>query len=187
MRRGFRSQATFPIRRQGQPIGAISIYSNEANCFDTENVALLTELAADVFFALESIETERLRALAASELDQFFALSLDMLCILDWAGYFQRVNPAWERTLGFTADELCGRPWIDFVHPDDVPRGVDARARVRSGREVRDLEVRFLSKSGDYRWLVGSAAPARDQKLVFVAMSDITERKLLEEQLRTRT
>ena len=52
-------------------------------------------------------------------LDRFFTASLDMLCLADFRGYFKRLNPAWERTLGFTAEELCRHPFLDFVHPDD--------------------------------------------------------------------
>src|SRR4051794_30977206 len=59
------------------------------------------------------------RKQAEEVLDRFFTTSLDMLCIANFAGYFQRLNPAWERTLGFTAEELSAQPFLDFVHPDD--------------------------------------------------------------------
>ena len=51
--------------------------------------------------------------------DAFFVNSIDMLCFLDFTGYFRRLNPAWERTLGFTLEELMSKPFIEFVHPDD--------------------------------------------------------------------
>ncbi|MBZ5617400.1 MAG: response regulator [Acidobacteriia bacterium] len=186
LRRSFRSVAAFPIVIHGRPIGAISIYAGEVNFFDIEKVALLAELAADVSFALESIETERMRQRVADEVDQFFALSLDMLSISDLEGYIQRLNPAWEKTLGFSAAEMCSKPWVEFVHPEDRQRAIEALAGFRSGAEVRHLELRFLSKSGSYKWLVGSATPALDRGAVFAAMSDITERKQLEEQLRSQ-
>jgi PAS domain S-box-containing protein len=186
LRRSFRSVAAFPLVINGRPIGAIEIYAAEVNLFDDENVALLDELAANVSFALESIETERIHDRIAGELDQFFALSLDMLGISDLEGYLQRLNPAWEKALGFSAAEICSKPWVEFVHPEDRQRALEALARLRYGTELRHLELRFRSKSGTYKWLVGSATPALDRGVVFAAMSDITERKHLEEQLRSK-
>ncbi|HEV3329882.1 MAG TPA: response regulator [Bryobacteraceae bacterium] len=186
LRRHFRSVAAFPIAIHDRPIGALSIYAAEVNFFDDENVALLDELTADLSFALEGIETERMRQRLSDELDQFFALSLDMLCISDLRGYIQRLNPAWEKTLGFSAAEMCSRPWVDCVHPDDRQAALDAVAGFDKGVELTHLELRFLAKDGSYKWLVGSATPALDRGLVFAAVSDVTERKVLEEQLRSQ-
>jgi PAS domain S-box-containing protein len=185
-RRGYRSAGAFPIFVRGRASGAIAIYSGEAGFFDDENVALLNELAADLSFALESIETEQMHHRAVLELDQFFALSLDLLCISNLDGYMLRLNPAWEKTLGFSTAELSSKRWVEFVHPEDRRRAEAALLNLRSGIELDHLEVRCLSKSGAYRWLVGSATPALERGVVFAALSDITERKHLEEQLRRK-
>jgi PAS domain S-box-containing protein len=186
LERTFRSLAAFPIVRRGRAIGTLTIYAACPDFFDIENVALLSELAADVSFALESIELEQMHHRVADELDQFFALSLEMLCIFDLNGRFQRVNPAWERRLGYSPAEMCARPWIEFVHPDDRHLVVVAHERLRTGADVRDLELRFLSKDGTCKWLVCNAAPAQGEGSVFAAVSDITRRKQLEEQLRAQ-
>ena len=56
------------------------------------------------------------------ELDQFFNVSLDLLCIANIQGYFLRLNPVWERTLGYSMEELMAKQFTDFVHPDDFER-----------------------------------------------------------------
>jgi len=185
-RGGYRSVGAFPLVTYDHAIGAIAIYGPEIDFFDEENIALLDELAADLSFALESMETDRTRQRAVAELDQFFALSLDMLCISNLDGYMRRVNPAWEKTLGFSADELASKPWIEFVHPEDRPQAEAVFLNLQSGIAVNHLEVRFLSKSGAYRWLVGTATPVVERGLAFAAVSDITERRHLEEQLRNQ-
>ena len=185
-RSGYRSVGAFPIVVCGIVNGAIAIYASDPVFFDDENVALLDELAADLSYALESMEVERLRHRAVAELDQFFAVSQEMLCIARMDGYIHRLNPAWEKTLGFTAAEMCSKPWVEFVHPEDRAQANVAFLNLQSGIELDRLELRFLSKSGAYRWLVGSATPALEQGIVFAAVSDITERKHLEEQLRSQ-
>ena len=97
----------------------------------------------------------RERRRAEEELDQLFTLSLDMLCIAGFDGYFKRINPAWEGTLGIPKEELLSRPYVDFVHPDD------REATIREARKTDQGELtQFHSKiviarpDGTYLWLL---------------------------------
>ncbi|MFL5573338.1 MAG: PAS domain S-box protein, partial [Gemmatimonadaceae bacterium] len=85
-----------------------------------------------VVAAIAPSEAEAI-AMATEAGDRFFEVSIDLLCFLDFNGYFKRLNPAWERTLGFTRDELMSRPFIEFVHPDDRERTLKQNAAVRGG------------------------------------------------------
>lgn len=109
--------------------------------------------------------------------DRFFALSIDMLCFLDFAGYFKRLNPAWERTLGFTRDELMSKPFIEFVHPDDRERTIRQNLEVRGGARALSFENRYLCKDGSYRWLLWNAAPDASASVIYSVARDITARK----------
>jgi PAS domain S-box-containing protein len=112
--------------------------------------------------------------------DRFFELSIDLLCFLGFDGYFRRLNPAWERTLGFTREELMSRPFIEFVHPDDRDRTLNQNRDVRSGSQALGFENRYLCKDGSYRWLLWNAAPDDGQETIYSVAHDITERKRLE-------
>src|SRR5882672_9472114 len=80
-----------------------------------------------------------------SELEErFFEVSIDMLCRLDFNGYFSRLSPSWERTLGFTRQELMSRPFIEFVHPEDRERTLNQNREVRSGGHALSFENRYL-------------------------------------------
>lgn len=184
--RNYRSMAAFPITAGAGTIGALAIYASEVGYFDCENVALLEELAANLSFACESIAVENAHERAVDELNQFFALPLNLLCICDLENYIYRLNPAWEQVLGFSGRDLCGKPWVEFVHPDDRPQALTAAAGFALGKPVHRLELRFLTKHGPCRWLLFSGAPSLSHSLVFAAASDITERKILEEQLRSQ-
>jgi PAS domain S-box-containing protein len=113
--------------------------------------------------------------------DRFFDVSIDLLCFLDFGGYFKRLNPAWERTLGFTREELQSKPFIEFVHPDDRARTLEQNRKVRAGGQALGFDNRYLCKDGSYRWLRWNAAPDFGQRVIYSVARDITEMKHAEE------
>jgi len=114
--------------------------------------------------------------------DRFFELSIDLLCQLDFNGYFKRLNPAWERTLGFTVKELTSRPFIEFVHPDDRDRTLVQNGLVRAGGRALGFENRYLCKDGSFRWLRWNAAPDASWSVIYSVARDVTEAKNAEEE-----
>jgi PAS domain S-box-containing protein len=116
--------------------------------------------------------------------DRFFDLSLDLLAVANFEGYFLRVNPAWEETLGFTAAELMAQPYLDLVHPEDRSTTRSAAQGLSQGAVAIQFENRYRTKDGSYRWLLWSARPYDEQNLVYAVAHDITDRKQAEEALR---
>jgi PAS domain S-box-containing protein len=114
--------------------------------------------------------------------ERFFDVSIDMLCCLDFNGHFKRLNPAWERTLGFSRQELMSRPFIEFVHPDDRERTLNKNREVRGGGQALGFENRYRCKDGSYRWLLWNAAPDSPKRVIYSVARDITERKRAEEE-----
>jgi PAS domain S-box-containing protein len=112
---------------------------------------------------------------AEQELASIFHLSLDLLCIAGLDGYFKRVNPAFERTLGHSAEALLGRPWLEFVHPEDRARTRAVLDRLASGVELAEFENRFVRDDGTERWLQWSARPVTGDGLIYAAARDVTE------------
>jgi two-component system sensor histidine kinase/response regulator len=120
---------------------------------------------------------------AEEERDRFFTVSLDMLCIADFDGYFKRLNPAFERILGYSLEELQSRPFLDFVHVEDREATKVVVDRLRAGGDLTSFENRYRCKDGSYRWLLWTATPFAEQRLIYAAARDITERKAMEETL----
>src|SRR5580765_7975235 len=108
---------------------------------------------------------------------RFFEISIDLLCVLDFNGHFKRLNPAWERTLGFTREELMSRPFIELVHPDDRARTLKQNADVRGGGQALGFENRYLCKDGSFRWFHWNAAPDTSEGVINSVARDITEAK----------
>lgn len=112
-----------------------------------------------------------------AEADEFFNLSVDLLCHLDFNGHFRRLSPSWERTLGFTREELMARPFIEFVHPDDRARTLAQNADVRRGGQALGFENRYLCKDGTFRWLRWNATAHIVGGVIYSVARDITEQK----------
>ena len=122
-----------------------------------------------------------------SQLDsgnRFMELSVDMFCIAGFDGFFKKVNPAFERTLGFTHKELVSRPYLEFVHPEDrSPTSVEAN-RLEKRQTTFAFANRYLCKDGSYRWLMWDAVSVPDKELIYAVARDITEAKETQEELR---
>ena len=117
-----------------------------------------------------------------SELERrFFTLSIDMLCIAQFNGYFTRLNPAWEATLGFSRAVLQATPMFEFVHPDDLERTLEQNRRVKSGEQAVGFENRYRCQDGSYKWLLWNATADLDEQVIFSVARDITRRKQAED------
>lgn len=118
-----------------------------------------------------------------SDLEQrFFDLSIDMLAVLGFNGYFRRLNHAWQTTLGFTPAEMMSRPFIDFVHPDDRERTLSQNRDVRGGGRARLFENRYVCKDGSYRWMLWNARPDPERQMIYAVARDMTARKQADEE-----
>jgi PAS domain S-box-containing protein len=114
---------------------------------------------------------------AERELESFFNLSRDMMCVAGFDGTFKRINPAWESTLGWTEETFLKTPWIEFVHPDDIQPTLNAGEKLVDGKEIISFENRYRCRDGTYRWLSWNSRPVQKQGLIYAVVRDITSAK----------
>ena len=120
------------------------------------------------------------------ERDRFFALSMDMLCIVHLDGRFQRVNPAFHEALGFSEDELLGMSIFELVHPDDRAHTASGYDNLLTGEPIKSMENRLRTKNGTYKWVSWSYFPVPEDGLAFAVGRDVTELRQMHEVLRLR-
>lgn len=120
---------------------------------------------------------------AEAERDRFFNLAQDLLCIAGEDGYFKRLNPAWQATLGLTVEELLSEPFLTFVHPDDREATRQATRQIADTR-LLSFENRYRAKDGSYRWLAWSYSWAPEQRLFYGVARDISDQKRAEAEQR---
>jgi PAS domain S-box-containing protein len=115
------------------------------------------------------------------ELDLILNFVPGIICTAGTDGYFKSVNPAMEKTLGFSKEELLSRPLFDFIHPKEK-KPVKTKSKVRiGGRRISYFQNRYLCKNGSYRLLEWHATSAVDE-ILYATARDITEQKLAEEE-----
>ncbi len=126
--------------------------------------------------------TERVRA--QEEFDRLFSVSLDMMCVAGVDGYFKRVNPAFQKSLGYAPEELLGHRILDFVHPDDRHGAERTFAKLRDGMDMVGFESRYRRKDDSYCWLAWTCpAPGHRETLLYAVARDTTVRKQAELEL----
>lgn len=143
---------------------------------ETGNLLGFTKVMRDM------TEPKRLEA----ERDRFFALSMDLLCIVRLEGRFERVNPAFEKLLGFTEQELLSLSVFEFLHPEDRPVAEAEYEKLRKGEPTILLENRFLCKDGSYRWVAWSYFPVPGDGLAYGVGRDMTQLRRMHQALQAR-
>ena len=127
----------------------------------------------------KEIQSELVRT--SEELDRYFNSALDLLCIADMQGYFRKLNPEWENTLGYAISELIGKEFMSMVHPDDVQSTIDAMTRLSGKNAVLNFINRYRHKNGSYRWIEWRSFPFGDS--IYAVARDITGQKKIEQTL----
>lgn len=115
----------------------------------------------------------------AKDGEKLFDFSLDLVCTARLDGYFTRVSPSFESTLGWTEEQLYAAPFLDLVHPDDLEATLGALDGLGDGESVIGFENRFRTKDGDWRWLGWTARYHFESAKIYALARDITaEREL---------
>lgn len=162
----------------------INVYSPEKYYFITfftditdeiHDIELLKQL--EINFEKYRLELEKKN----DELEQFFAINLDLLCIADLDGNFIRLNKAWEHTLGYSIEYLSDKKFFEFIHPDDIQLTIDAVDSLKHNEPVYSFVNRYKDVNGNYHFIEWRSQPYK--KYIYAAARDITERISIEENL----
>lgn len=147
-------------------------------------VTLISAACLAVVSALLVHRAFRARDRARTDRDRIFEFASELIIVANTDGTFRDVNPAWTEVLGWERDDLLGRPFIDFVHPDDRESTVAEFGRVAAGgeRTVR-FENRYRAKDGSYRRLEWTGTPRMPQGVAYGLARDVTTLRAVEEEV----
>ena len=194
-RLGIRAFLNIPIAKDGQLAALFVVHSRTARLWHAEEIELAVQVSERVWSTiLRAQAQEQLRLLSASvehqvaertrEFGRTWKVSPDLLGVLKLDGYFEHSNPAWQATLGWSAEEIRSTPFLDLIHPDDLQRTYAAWEAASQGQPALRFENRYRHKLGGWHWLSWVAVPEGDK--VYCSARDITVEKKLEADLAAR-
>ncbi len=146
----------------------------------TEAQKKVLELMSQQIMALI---TERRQKQELESFEKLFQLSNDLICIAGQDGFFIKVNPSFEKMLGWDTQWLLNTSFFDLIHPNDLQLTKDALAQLATGQNAVTLQHRVKIADGGYKLLEWTATPEPLTGEIFAIGRDITELMAKEHQL----
>lgn len=163
----------------GQQATILVVTHPDSRHFGAAQVKQASRFAPLASQALLTLDLQR----AVTQRDRFFQLSLDLMGIVSFDGYFKQFNAAWGGILGYSDDEIEDRSLFDFAHPADRAQLLETLQQLENTGEQLLIECRFQCRNGTYRWLSCSLADYSDERLCYIVARDVTDRVMAEQQL----
>ncbi|MCP4705888.1 MAG: PAS domain S-box protein [candidate division Zixibacteria bacterium] len=132
-----------------------------------------------IFSLVETTERKQ----AEIELSNVFNLCPDMICVASPDGKFVKINPSWEKTLGYTTKEIMDFGWKNLIHPDDIVQTKKEVQGQLDGKNTINFVNRYRCNNGTYKVFEWQSIALKDG-LLYATAHDITEGKRAEEGLR---
>ncbi|MGC1249016.1 MAG: PAS domain S-box protein [Spirulinaceae cyanobacterium] len=176
-----RSGKVFALRKNGSQFPAEASISK----LQLQDGKIFTVMLKDIS---DRLRTEK--ALRQSEL-KFRSIvenAKDIIYLLSLEGVFSYVAPNWTDLLGHDVDEVLGKHFADFVHPNDLEKCATFYSQLLEATEKLDgIEYRVKHKNGSWRWHISNLSAVRDetgQALYAIGIArDISDRKQAEAEL----
>ena len=198
LERGFRSCAAFPLKPGGKPVGVLLIYADERDCFQEEEIRVLSALANDLSFAMETVEREKERQRAIDALRENERMISTLMGNLPGAAYRSLIDEKWTlefisegclELTGYEAEVIAGKGEVffgDLIHPEDrdqVRKTVEEA--VAAGKRF-EISYRIRTAEGMVKWIWerGQGIPSEDGVMRHIEgfMTDVTEKRRMESQ-----
>jgi PAS domain S-box-containing protein len=166
------SGTAIPVMSRNEVIAVLGFYGtpesdNQFPVGLSQNV--IVQLASDIK-----------RKKVEEELYQFFSLSPDLLGMIGTDGFAKKINPGFNKVLGFHEQEFLSTPFTQFVLPLDRDFVATNLQLIAAGNAINSFEARFIARDSEAKWITWSGSFLAEEELLFLVGKDITEKKELE-------
>ncbi len=180
-----RFYAGVPLKNvEGYNIGTLCVMDSKPGALDELQKSTLKTLAKAAINYLDLNRKKENISEVNTNLDRFFQFSPDPFCTATPDGYFNKINAAFTRVLGYTEEELLRVPFLDFVHPDDLEKTIQTLSDLNlKSANIKFFRNRYKCKNGSYIWLSWNSIPDPETGLIYATARDVTDRIRIEEEL----
>ncbi|MDO7745094.1 MAG: PAS domain S-box protein, partial [Pedobacter sp.] len=167
------------IDPNGYHLGTLCVIDRKANRLNDQQKEALHLLSQEVM----QLITERRLKEELRNFEKLFLLSNDLICVAGTDGFFKKVNPAFNKLLGWPEAEILQKTIFDLVHPLDELRTVAEMEKLKQGQSIINFEHRLQTSSGSYKIFQWVVSPEKNTDNLFAVGRDITRIRESEEKL----
>ncbi|TWI94597.1 PAS domain S-box-containing protein [Mucilaginibacter frigoritolerans] len=175
-----RFYAGYPVfDEQGYALGSLCVIDRKPRKLSAKQKRALEVLSQEI----SSLIAERKIKEELKDFQKLFEQSNDLVFIGGIDGYFKKVNPAFERVLGWSEEHLLNTSSFEFYHPDDVESTVKELQKLSGGGKTVNFLQRFKTASGEYKTIEWASIPELETGNIFGIGRDVSELTLKDQQL----
>jgi PAS domain S-box-containing protein len=160
--------------KSGFNLGSLCVIDTKPRILSNEQKNALQLLADQVVSLLELRKKNADLNTTQLEFNNFIELSKELVCIANLDGTFRKVNPSFTIVLGYSKEELKGRPFVDFIHPEDLDKTYKELEKLALGHKTISFENRYRCKNGAYSLLSWNSSPDPTSGNLYCIARDIT-------------
>ncbi len=177
-----RAEMALPMIVGDHLLGVLDVQSELVGRFDDEDAQIKAALAAQVAVAVENARRFEQVEAARAETNRLYNMSVDLIGSAGFDGYFKEINPAWEASLGHTRETLMSKPFLEFVHPDDIDSTIAAATQLAQGVSAIEFINRYRTADGSYKWISWNSVGSVENQTIYFVAHDISSQREVEMQ-----
>lgn len=171
-----RHYAGIPLKNPaGYNLGTLCVIDTKPGKLTPDQVDALETLSQQVISQFELAKMNEGLSLALKENELFFELSLDLLCIANENGKFEKLNSSFERVLGYSKEDLYKTSYFDLIHPEDTESTKNEINKIMQGQDSLGFVNRFKCASGHYKYLQWQATMEPISRKMYAMARDVTQ------------
>lgn len=117
-----------------------------------------------------------------NELQLFLDTAIDLMVIIGEDDKHRKLNSGWEKTLGWSKEELLKMKWTDIIHPEDLESKNEFIKKLKAEEKIMSFKIRLMCKNGDSKWIQWNSRHLKSRGISICTGKDVTEQHQLEEQ-----